>query len=193
MSSQLAWFSETTLTVLVKTSRAVYAPDIDCSLSRLTLISIVHLFHDLPIVFESFSCQLLQTFLQLSSYPLLSVKSNSFLPFPSSFLRNRQELSTSASRLSSFEFASGMFSSFVSMLTTFIKCSSTFMTSSSFLMSVFFSSQRFTGSSGGGTNVIGRYRLFTNTFSCVSVRFSPRLELDITAVSGSGNVSSSIS
>ena len=71
-------------------------------------------------------------------------------------------------------FASGMFSSFVSMLITFIKCSSTFMISSSFLMSVFFSSLRFTGSSGGGTNVIGRLgdfainRLFTNTFSFAS-------------------------
>ena len=80
-----------------------------------------------------------------------------------------------------------------------IKCSSTFMINSSFLMSVFFSSLRFTGSSGGGTNVIGRFgdfainRLFTNTFSYVSVGFSPLLELDITAVSGSGSVSPSIS
>ena len=138
VSSQPASFSETTLTVLVKTSRAVYATDIDCSLSKLTLISLVHLFHDLPIVFESFFCQLLQTLLQLSSYPFLSVNSAPFA-FPSSFLRNHQELSTSASLLSSFEFASGMFSSLVSMLTTFIKCTSTFMTSSSYLMSVFFS------------------------------------------------------
>ena len=61
--SQPASFSETTSTVLVKTSRAVYAPDIDCSLSRLTLISLVHLSHDLPIAFESFSCQLPQTFI----------------------------------------------------------------------------------------------------------------------------------
>ena len=66
-------------------------------------------------------------------------------------------------------------------------------------MSVFFSSLRFAGSSGGGTNVIGRFgdfainRLFTNTFSCVSVRFSPRLELDVVAVSGSGSVSPSLS
>ena len=40
--------------------------------------------------------------------------------------------------------------------------------------------------------MIGRFgdlaisRLFTNTFSCVSVRFSPRLELDVAVVSGSG-------
>ena len=73
------------------------------------------------------------------------------------------------------------------------------MTDSSFLMSVFLSSLRFTGSSGGGTSVIGRFgdfginRLFTNTFSCVSVRFSPQLELDVAAVSGSGSVSSSMS
>ena len=66
-------------------------------------------------------------------------------------------------------------------------------------MSVLFSSLRFTGSSGGGTFVIGRLVtspsivFFTNTFSCVSVRFSPLLELDITAVSGSGSVSPSIS
>ena len=85
-----------------------------------------------------------------------------------------------------------MFSSFVSMLTTFNRFSSTIMTDSSFLVSVFFSNLRFTGSSGGGTSVIGRFgdlainRLFTNTFSCVSVRFSPRLELDVAAVSGSG-------
>ena len=45
------------------------------------------------------------------------------------------------------------------------------------------------------TNVIGRFgdfainRLFRNTFSCLSVRFSPRLELDVAAVSGSGSVS----
>ena len=43
--------------------------------------------------------------------------------------------------------------------------------------------------------MIGRFgdlainRLFTNTFSCVSVRFSPRLELDVATVSGSGSVS----
>ena len=48
--------------MLVKTSRAEYDPDIDCNLSRLTLISLVRLSHDLPIVFESFSCQLPQTF-----------------------------------------------------------------------------------------------------------------------------------
>ena len=68
-SSQPASFSETTSTVLVKTSRT----DIDCSLSRLTLISLFHLSHDLPIAFESFTCQLLQSFSQLSSYPFLSV------------------------------------------------------------------------------------------------------------------------
>ena len=62
VSSQPASFSETTLTLLVKTSRAKNAPDIDCSLSRLTLISLVRLSHDLPNVFESFSSQLPQTF-----------------------------------------------------------------------------------------------------------------------------------
>ena len=36
-------------------------------------------------------------------------------------------------------------------------------------------------------------RLFTNTFSCVSMRFSPRLELDVDTVSGSGSISTSIS
>ena len=197
-SSQPAWFSETTLTVFVKTSRAVYALDIDCTLSRRTLISLVRLSHDLPIVFESFSCQLPQTFFTTVIVPFLSVRST-FSAFPSSLLRSHQELLNFGISLSSFEFASGMFSSFVSMFTTFIKCSSTFMTSSSFLMSVFFSSLRFTGSSGGGTYVISRFgdfainRLFTNTFSCVSVRFSPRLELDVAAVSGSGSVSPSIS
>ena len=131
---------------------------------------------------------------QLSSYPFLSV-SSAPSAFPSSFLRSHQELSTSASRC----LRSNMFSSFVSVFTTFNRFSSTFMTDSSFVMSVFFSSLRFTGSSGGGTNVIGRFgdfainRRFTNTFSCVSVRFSLRLELDITAVSGSGSVSPSIS
>ena len=67
------------------------------------------------------------------------------------------------------------------------------------LRSVFFRSLRFTGSSGGGTSVIGRFgdfvisRLFTNTFSYVSVRFSPRLELDVAVVPGSGSVSPSMS
>ena len=43
---------------------------------------------------------------------------------------------------------------------------------------------RFTGSSEGETGVAGRFgdfistRFFTDTFSCVSVRFSPLLELD---------------
>ena len=38
--------------VLVKTSRAVCAPGIDCSPSGLALISLDRLFFDLPIVFE---------------------------------------------------------------------------------------------------------------------------------------------
>ena len=42
-----------------------------------------------------------------------------------------------------------------------------------------------------GDFVISRH--FTNTFSGVSVRFSPRLELDVAVVSGSGSVSSSMS
>ena len=52
------------------------------------------------------------------------------------------------------------------------------MTDSSFIRSVFFVSLRFSGSSGGGTSVIGRFgdfiinRSFTGTFSYVSVRFS---------------------
>ena len=62
VSSQPASFSETTSTVLVKTSRTVYVPDIDCSLSILILISLFHLSLDLPIAFESFSCQLPQIF-----------------------------------------------------------------------------------------------------------------------------------
>ena len=71
VSSQPASFSETTLTVWVKTSRAVCAPDIDyCSLSGLTWTSLVRLSLDLPIVFESFFCQLPQVFSQLSSHPI---------------------------------------------------------------------------------------------------------------------------
>ena len=80
----------------------------------------------------------------------------------------------------------------------FSRSASTFMTKLSFLR-LFFISLRFTGSSGGGTGVTGRFgdftvsRFFTNTFSCVSVRFSPRLVLDVpgvvVVVSGSGSIS----
>ena len=48
---------------------------------------------------------------------------------------------------------------------------------------------------GSGTSVVGRFgdfvnsRLLTNTFSCVFVRFCPRLELDVAVVSGSGSFS----
>ena len=55
---------------------------IDCSLSRLTLISLVRLSHDLPIVFKSFSCQLPQTFFTTVIVPISFSEFISFcLPF----------------------------------------------------------------------------------------------------------------
>ena len=87
--------SETLLTVLVKTSRARHAPDIGCNLSGLKLISLLHFSDDPPIVFESSLCQLLQTLLQLSSYPFLA-KSSTLSAFSSSFPRNHQKQSTLA-------------------------------------------------------------------------------------------------
>ena len=93
---------------------------------------------------------------------------------PSSFLRDRQAQSISAShglRWDSFLARPCVF-------TTFNRFKPTFMTDSSFLMSVFFNNLRFTRSSGGGTSVIGRFgdfvisRLFMNAFSQVSVSVS---------------------
>ena len=88
---------------------------------------------------------------------------------------------------SSQGFVSGTVSWLRSVFTVFSRSASTFMTKLSFLR-LFFISLRFTGSSGGGTGVTGRFgdftvsRFFTNTFSCVSVRFSPRLVLDVPGV-----------
>ena len=174
MRSQAASFSETTSTVLVKTSRAVCAPDIDCSLSRLIWISLVRLSHDLPIVLESF---FLPTASDLSSsHSFLSVSSAPFA-FPSSFfvmIKNCQ-----LRHLVVFvRIRLWHVLVFVSVFITFNRFSSTFVTDSSFLLSVFFSSLRFTGSSGGGSSVIARFgdfainRLFTTrslVFLCASL------------------------
>ena len=126
LSSELAAsqhrFSETVSTVLVKTSRAVCAPDIDCSPSRPIWISLVRLSLDLPIVFESLFCP-------LSSHPFLSDSSA-----PSAF---REEPSASASRCLRHVSYSCTVSSFVRVFTSSNRFTSILMTDSSFFRSVF--------------------------------------------------------
>ena len=194
----VASFSETVSTVLVRTSRAVCAPDIYCSPSRLTWISLVRLSLNPPTRFEPLCCPLPQTSSQLSSHPFLSV-SSAASALPSSFLRDRKEPSTSASRCLRPHSSPARSRPFVSVFTTFGRFSSIFMTDLVVSQVRFLHQSSFTGSSGGGTSVFGRFgdfvisRLFTNTFSCVSVRFSRRLKLDVAVVSGSGSVSPPVS
>ena len=178
MNLRPSWFS----------SRAEWDPDICCSPSEPASISRDHLSLDRPIVFESHVCQLPQTVSQLSWFPFLSV-SSAPSAFPSSFLRNRR----GADRIfilctSSLQgFSSSPVSSFGSVFTvcsTSVSLISTAMSTSLLCKSVVFSRLRFTGSSGSETGVAGRFgdfvinRFLTGTFSCVSVRFSPLLELD---------------
>ena len=89
VSSQPTSFSQTTLTVLVKTSRAEYVPGLQ---SFKTNLDFTRFSHDLLIVFESFSCQLLETFLQLSSHHSLNVHRRSWSALHFSYLFSSSNL-----------------------------------------------------------------------------------------------------